>query len=244
MALGGIFEDPVLHAIQLVARLEHRRVQNRVLGGRDVAGPVLVHDLRAPDLRALEVRGVDRRRPGDDSVVVRRVALRLCQRLTASRRTSVPIGIFRIRAISSMDDRLGRDRHLMHRPIRKIDHFLGVSGNKRRRIAAGVARVRAGGRVSCRERGPHGGITDGPGPGPVADRLQVSVPAGFGQPDLDLDLGIADRRECRRYAAERRQILERRPLLAFPAPAPRWRKRSGRDWLRHGNRRVLQLQRS
>ena len=72
MAAARIFQHAVLHAVQRVAGFEHRVVDQRIFGGRDVA-IALIGDLGGPNLRALQVRGIIRGGSGDDAVVIVRV---------------------------------------------------------------------------------------------------------------------------------------------------------------------------
>ena len=75
--------------------------------------------------------------------------------------------------------------------------------------AAGVSRVGGGGGVAAAERLSHGSVADGPGPSAVPHGLKFSVPAGGGQPDFDLDIGVVGGSQGRGDAAKCGQILER-----------------------------------
>jgi hypothetical protein len=77
-------------------------------------------------------------------------------------------------------------------------------------------------------------------PSAVAGCLELAVPARRRQPHFDLDVGLSRRLERRRNAAEGREIGE---LRAATASALRRRKRARGNRLRHGDGRVLQLER-
>src|SRR4051794_33065480 len=68
--------------------------------------------------------------------------------------------------------------------------------------------VRTDSRIAFLQGGSECGISYGACPSPVPDRLQFVVPAGRGQPDLDLDVGIGGWRQRRADPAEGWQLRE------------------------------------
>ena len=69
VAAARIFEHAVFHAVQRIAGFEHRFVDERIFGRRDVA-VALVRDLGGPHLRALQVRWIIGGGSRDDAVVI------------------------------------------------------------------------------------------------------------------------------------------------------------------------------
>ncbi len=211
MAAARIVDQAVLQTIHGVAGLDHRVVNHPIFGGRNKAGLVFVRRSAHPHRGSRQVGPVVGGRAGDDAVVVVGIALRFLQPLLAARRASVPVGISRVLVVERRDDGLGLERHLVHRAISEVSHFLGMSKREAAiQGTAGVPGVGAGRGVAFLERFHKSGIGDGASPAPVADALEFSVPAMHGgQPDFDLDVGVLAGPQRRGDAAEGGQALGR-----------------------------------
>src|SRR6185436_6417157 len=105
-----------------------------------------------------------------------------------------------------------------------------------------VTRIGGGRCVAAGKSLRHRGIPDRSRPSAVADRFELAVPSGRGQPDLDLDVRVPTRLQRGGHAAERWQGREARRVLRVPTAARR-PEPSRRYELGDCHRRVLQRQR-
>src|SRR5207245_3400963 len=94
---------------------------------RDEARPIVEHRLRDRELPRIEVGARVRRCTRDDAVEVVRVPLRFGKTLASAGGTPVPVRALRRATVIAIDDRLGRDRHLVLRSIREIDELLRMT---------------------------------------------------------------------------------------------------------------------
>ena len=243
-ALPRIVDQAVLQPVARVARGERRLVNDRILGGRDVARRIPQHRIGDPERDGRAVR----RRAGDDAVVVLREHLRGLEPLSSARRAAVPVGQLRARAVEGLDDLLGLRGHLVLGAPREVHELLGMPEREGAAAAdvTGVGRRRG---IAGSQRLGHVRIADDARPATVADRLILAVPGSvarraFGgrhrQPDLDLDVGVARRRQRRGDAAERTQRLV--GVRAARRAAGRLERAGGHD-LRFRDGRVLERQR-
>jgi len=106
-------------------------------------------------------------------------------------------------------------------------------------LVAALKKIRAeegAKRVAAPQRGSDRALIDIAVPAAVAHGLELAIPVGGGQPDLDLDVGVGRRLQRRRHAAERRQVREG---IGLRAAAAGWsRQGAGRHRLRRGDGRV------
>src|SRR5579871_4606945 len=101
-----------------------------------------------------------------------------------------------------------------------------------------MARIGGRGNIAAANSLRQRAIRDGARPSTVANAFILTVPARDGQPDFDLDVGIATGFQGRRYTAKLRQILESCVV------ALRELERSGWNHLRRGDGGIRQRQRS
>ena len=144
-----------------------------------------------------------------------------------------------------------------------INPFLGMTKYKRTAVAfmAGIRARRSKTALQCRH---HSSVLDGTAQSAVARRLELSVPAGKGKPDLNLDIRVAAGLQCGGDTAKRwiRRLarlclgrLQRSGLSTTPtlthrdAAAARcaatagWHfEFAGCNRLSHGDRRIRQRQ--
>ena len=177
-------------------------------------------------------------------VEVGRIAHGFGNALPSALRAAVPDRERGTRAVEGVDDGLRLHRHLVHRrDTRSRSPSRDVRARTRR--CCRRARYRCSPSRSPPPRRRPARIRDAARPSTVADGLELSVPSRRRQPDLDLDVRIARRRQRRRDAAERRQRriharrLWRRAALSRGA---RRSERAGGDLLRDGDLRVIERQ--
>ena len=197
-----VLEQAVGHAVERVAGLDDRAMQQLTLRLQQAARRVLVERLRDAHGLGRPSGPVKARRAGDDAVEVRREALGFGHRLPAARGAPVEVRELRRGAIVSGHDLLRGDGHLVNRAPTEIDQFFRVSQREARAVAgvAGVSR-RCG--VTARERPCHGGIGDRTAEPAVAHGLEFAVPARGRQPDFNLDVRVAGRLQRCGHPAER-----------------------------------------
>ena len=129
--------------------------------------------------------------------------------------------------------------HLMDRAVSEVDELLRTLHPGA--AAPFVAGIRGGGGIAQAEAVCQRVLVDRSVPAAIPDRLEPAVPAGCGQPDFDLDIGVGGRFQRRLNPAECGQIAERG--ASAPAGSPWRRECAGGHRLRSRNRRVGQRQR-
>ena len=125
-----VLEQAVLHAVQRVAGLDDRAMQQLALRLQQAGRGVLVERLRDADRLGGASGPVEARRAGDDAVEVRREALGFGHRLPAAGGAPVEVRELRRGAIVSGHDRFRGDGHLVNRAPAEIDQFFRVSQAK------------------------------------------------------------------------------------------------------------------
>ena len=189
VALGGIADQAVLHAVQRIALGQDRFVQRLNIGLRKSAVRIL-HQLDG----SLHARGVqmDVRiggRAGQHAVEIVGEFGYFHQRLPAARGASVPIRIFGVLPVIGLDQRLRLHDGVVHRAPSEVDDLLRMA-QREHPVAALVARVGGCGGVSFAQRRGHLREADDAGPSAVAHHFELAVPIFDGQPQLHLDVGI------------------------------------------------------
>ena len=158
-------------------------VDDRILGGRDVAGRILQHGGGNPQGDCRPVR----RRSGDDGVVVIGKFLRFLEALSPASRAAVPVGKSGRAAVEGLDDGLRLHGHFVLGAPREVDELFRMIERKRP-AAPHMPGVGGRARIPCADGVGHGGIADHAGPASVADSLELAVPAVRRQPDFHFDI--------------------------------------------------------
>jgi len=124
--------------------------------------------------------------------------------------------------------------------IAEVDHLFRMP-DRPSRIRPGVAGIRGGRGIAGPERQTHLHVIDQTCEPAVPDSLQFPIPAGDGQPDLQLDIGIGRGLDFGDDAAKRRQALVERRHIGPGEGRRRPMKRSCGDCLRQSNCDVRNL---
>ena len=95
------------------------------------------------------------------------------------------------RAVVRGDDRLAGHGHFVDGAVPEVDELLGILHPDA--AAAFMSCIRAGRGITAAHAGRERVAIDRPVPAAIADRLELPVPPGRGQPDFNLDVGIARR---------------------------------------------------
>ncbi len=90
-------------------------------------------------------------------------------------------------AVASLGQRLAVDRGQVHGEIGPILDRFGMAPGEVRVVAL-MARIGGGHRISGPEQAAHGGEGHGRAVAAVADHLELAVPAGGRQPQLEADV--------------------------------------------------------
>jgi hypothetical protein len=152
---------------------------------------------------------LDRRRTGDDGVVVAWIARRFGDSLTPALRAAVPVRLLRRDTVVGGDDRLRVHGHLVQCAISEVDVLLAMAEGERHRVAhmAGIGRARG---KAATDGGRHFVVTQHAGGVAVADRLVFAVPPFCRQPHIGFDVGVARGIDSDLHAAEPARGVERR----------------------------------
>ena len=128
VALPRIGENAILHLQRVAARLDRLargqvllRGQRRGNTAADESSVVHILDHLIPDLPSLEAIPVDRRRAGQDSVVVERIVLRHAQALAAAGRAAVPVGVHHRPTVVALCELLPEVGHQMLGAVGEVD---------------------------------------------------------------------------------------------------------------------------
>ena len=223
LAAARIVQQPILDAVQLVARGEDLLLEQRAVGvgddGRREARGVGVDLLLVLDEPGADARPVVRGRPGDDAVEIVGVTLRLHHALAASARAADEVRALGVLAIELLDDRLRGLRGQVHGAMAEVELALGiVQGPAGVGAAALVTGVGACGGVAALERGAavhHRGLCEvlhAADEAAAAAHHEAAVPI-VGEQQLEVDLlldGAGDLAVRRLSAGLRHPRLARR----------------------------------
>src|ERR1700730_12007851 len=111
------------------------------------------------------------------------------QSLPAAGRAAVPIGVLRACAVVGLDESLGFDHGFMHRARREIDNLLRVPQSEHT-VAAFMAGVSGGSRITFAQPRRHLRKADDAGPASITHHLELPVPVLDWQPQFHLDVGV------------------------------------------------------
>ena len=226
-------------------------MQHRVLGRRQEARIVLVRGVPDPDLSGRLLRGVDRRRAGDDAVEIVGESLCRGQGLAAAGRAAVEVREPGPVAVERRDDRLALRGRLVNRAVGEVGQPFGMIHHERA-AATFVSGIGRRGGVAVAQIGGQPRRSDRAREAAVAGQDKLAVPAGRRHPQLHLDVRVAARLDRRRDAAERRQVgeliapsLPRAATAGRPGATRRNRRHvgAGGDQLHGRDRRVRKRQR-